>query len=90
MFDLGPEKILFVMVFALVVFGPQRLPEVARSIGDALRTVRGVQDDVRTQIAATLHSEEPAPSRPVAAIETADDQKAVAIGNDPSQGTSFI
>ncbi|MDQ3982089.1 MAG: twin-arginine translocase TatA/TatE family subunit, partial [Actinomycetota bacterium] len=34
--QIGPLEILTVAVVALVVFGPQRLPEIARNIGKAV------------------------------------------------------
>lgn len=38
MFGLGFSEILLVLVIALIVFGPKRLPEVAKTLG---RTVGG-------------------------------------------------
>jgi sec-independent protein translocase protein TatA len=40
MFDLGPEKLLVLLAIVLVVLGPKRLPEVARSLGRAIREFR--------------------------------------------------
>ncbi len=37
---LQPTHLLFVLVVALLVLGPKRLPEVARSLGDSLRDFR--------------------------------------------------
>jgi Tat protein translocase TatB subunit len=90
LFDLGPEKIAVVMVIALVVFGPKRLPEVARNIGNALRTVRGAQDDIRNHITATLNGDELPPSPRVVSIEAPTDLTSHATDDDPPHGASFI
>lgn len=37
---LQPTHLLFVLVIALLVLGPKRLPEVARSLGKGLRDFR--------------------------------------------------
>ena len=52
--SLGPAEILVVLVIALVVFGPKRLPEVGRQVGGALRELRKVQDTVQSEIRTVL------------------------------------
>lgn len=46
-----PTHLLLILVVALVVLGPKRLPEVGRSLGRGLRDFRsglqGVQDEAR-------------------------------------------
>jgi sec-independent protein translocase protein TatA len=44
--DFSPIQILIVLVIALIVFGPKRLPEMGRSIGRGIREFRGaIMDD---------------------------------------------
>ena len=63
--NLGPAEILVILVVALIVFGPKRLPEVGRQVGGALREIRKVQDSVRTEINSVLNDEDtPVPRRP--------------------------
>ena len=65
MFDIGPEKILVVLVIALVFLGPERLPDMARQIGSAYRQLRGVQDTIHTEIRSALDpASEPTPPQP--------------------------
>jgi sec-independent protein translocase protein TatA len=39
--NIGPLEILVVLIIALVVFGPKRLPELGRSLGKGIREFRG-------------------------------------------------
>jgi sec-independent protein translocase protein TatA len=55
--SVGPAEILIILVVALVVFGPQRLPEVGRQVGSALRELRRMQDTVRGELDMVLHPE---------------------------------
>jgi sec-independent protein translocase protein TatA len=45
----GPLEMLVVLVIALIVLGPKRLPEAARSVGRGMRELKdslsGVTDD---------------------------------------------
>ena len=36
-FNVGPGELIIVLVIALIVLGPKRLPEVGRSIGKGMR-----------------------------------------------------
>jgi Tat protein translocase TatB subunit len=53
--SLGPEKIILILVVALIVFGPQRLPEIARQVGAMLHELRRMQDSVRGELEQVLH-----------------------------------
>ena len=56
-----PTHLLLILVVALIVLGPKRLPEVGRSLGRGLRDFRagmqGVQDEARGMLNDTM--EEP-------------------------------
>ena len=48
--NLGPAEILVILVVALLVFGPKRLPEVGRQVGSAMRELRKMQDTVQSEL----------------------------------------
>jgi TatA/E family protein of Tat protein translocase len=52
--SLGPAEILMVLVVALVLFGPKKLPEVSRQVGGALRELRKIQDTVQTEMRSVI------------------------------------
>ena len=39
--NIGPLEIIVILIIALVVFGPKRLPELGRSMGKGLREFKG-------------------------------------------------
>ncbi len=45
MFGLRPEHILIIVIVALLIFGPARLPELGRSLGKAINEFRGATKD---------------------------------------------
>jgi len=45
-FNVGPMELIIVLVIALIVLGPKRLPEAGRSIGRGMREFRGALSGV--------------------------------------------
>ncbi|MCB0870329.1 MAG: twin-arginine translocase TatA/TatE family subunit [Solirubrobacterales bacterium] len=39
--NIGPMEIMIVLILALVVFGPKKLPELGRSVGNGLKEFKG-------------------------------------------------
>jgi Tat protein translocase TatB subunit len=54
MFGLGLTEIMVILVVALLFIGPEKLPEVAKSLGRGLRELRKVTDDVRDTVNTTV------------------------------------
>jgi sec-independent protein translocase protein TatA len=48
--SLGPAEILVILVIALLVFGPNKMPEVARQVGRGMREFRRVQQHLSTEL----------------------------------------
>jgi sec-independent protein translocase protein TatA len=57
MLNIGPQELLIILVIALIVVGPQRLPALGRSIGRGLRELRKAQDEVKRTIQVNLDDE---------------------------------
>ena len=68
--NIGPLEIAIVLIIALLVFGPKRLPELGKSLGNGIREFKGSitgdsddkdeQPDEKTQIGAA----DPTPAPP--------------------------
>ena len=64
---IGPGEIVILLIVALLVFGPKRLPEMGRSIGKGMREFKGslTMSDDDDDVVPELTAEEPAqPARP--------------------------
>lgn len=80
MFGIGPMELVVIVVVALLIFGPQRLPEFARTLGKGLAEFRRASNDLRQTLALdelqndlrkTIHQPgNPVPPRPAQAGDT--------------------
>jgi sec-independent protein translocase protein TatA len=53
-FQIGPGELILVLIVALVVLGPKRLPEAGRSLGRGLR-------EFKESVSGTRHDEDETP-----------------------------
>jgi sec-independent protein translocase protein TatB len=74
MFNIGGGELLVIMLLALIVLGPTRLPDAARQLGKAMSDLRrlstGFQNEVRTAIDLSDDPKQVAARRNLLAKET--------------------
>jgi len=51
MFGIGPMELVLILVVALLVLGPKRMPELARTLGRGLGEFRRASNDLRQSLA---------------------------------------
>ena len=66
MFNVGPAEMVVILVVALLVVGPDKLPGVAKQIGKAMGEVRRLgtsfQAEMRDAMQEPVHREPPPPA----------------------------
>jgi TatA/E family protein of Tat protein translocase len=67
--SLGPAEILVILVIALLVFGPHKLPDVGRQVGRTMREFRKFQETMKRDLGEVFgddatHGSDPPPTLP--------------------------
>ena len=57
-FGIGLGEVLLILVLALIIWGPKRLPDIARTLGKTMRTLRKATNDFTSQITRDIDIEE--------------------------------
>jgi sec-independent protein translocase protein TatA len=64
--EIGITGLIVILVVALLVFGPKRLPEIGRSLGKGMRefkdSITGGSDDDKPELPARSADDPPPPS----------------------------
>jgi sec-independent protein translocase protein TatA len=64
--EVGITGLIVILIVALLVFGPKRLPEIGRSLGKGMRefkdSISGNSDDEKPELPARSTDEAPPPS----------------------------
>jgi len=90
MFNIGPQELLIILIVALIVVGPRRLPEMGRTVGRFLNEFRKLQDEVRDMVRFDLNDDgdafiSPPPATDEHAEGAGDEEEQDA---DPDEGST--
>jgi len=64
MFGIGLPELILIFIIALLVVGPQKLPELAKTLGRTLGEFKRVADEVKQTITAEMQEEMNRPYSP--------------------------
>ncbi|MDR3591488.1 MAG: twin-arginine translocase TatA/TatE family subunit [Negativicutes bacterium] len=54
MFNFSVPELILVLVIALVVFGPAKLPEIGKAVGKSIREFKSATTDVKDEVNKTV------------------------------------
>ena len=90
---MGPMELMVILVLAMIVFGPGKLPEIAGQVGKVVRDFRRTTAELSSEFNRTLSleieerkaTEAPAPPAPVAHESYAAPSPDAAVAVEPSE-----
>jgi sec-independent protein translocase protein TatA len=86
-FNIGPGELIIVLIIALIVVGPGKLPDVGSALGKSIREFRKAATDVKETTsldpkAAPAPAPTPAVAAPVAQVAAQPEPEPVAAGSE--------
>ena len=64
MFGLSFGEVVIIAILALLLLGPERLPDAAKTLGKGLRDIKKATDDLKDQVEAEIYGQPQKPARP--------------------------
>jgi sec-independent protein translocase protein TatB len=86
--NFGVGDTLFIVVIALIVFGPKKLPEISRQVGKLLYEFRKASNDFKFQIEEELRAAEQAERQKELAAQSAVSQPATPVAITAGEAVS--
>jgi sec-independent protein translocase protein TatA len=76
-FGLQPWHLIAIAAVALLLFGPQRLPEIGRGLGKSINEFRAGAKEMTQGFQEEIHTAEPEGSRPTSIIHSPEEPSGV-------------
>lgn len=64
MFGLSFGEVVIIAILALLLLGPERLPDAAKTLGKGLRDIKKATDDLKDQVEHEIYGQPQKPARP--------------------------
>lgn len=81
---ISPETLLVVGIGALIIFGPRKLPELGRSLGQGLREFKRNTVGLSEELRESLHDQPPATTPPPSGASRPEVLRVEPAMRDPS------
>lgn len=97
MFGIGGFELFVIILFGLLIFGPDKMPQLGRTVGRTMRQFNKVQDDMKRVITAEMYSKDPnkdsSPFKPQESVlkkyeNTAPEEKVVGASEQPAEANA--
>ncbi|MDT8272690.1 MAG: twin-arginine translocase TatA/TatE family subunit [Desulfomonilia bacterium] len=62
MFGIGGQELILILLVALIVLGPKKLPDIAKTLGKAIGQFQRASNDLRKEFETTSESNHPSHS----------------------------
>ena len=73
--DIGMGELLMIVLIILILFGADRIPQLARGLGKGIRDFKRIVNNAQDEIQRVVDFEEPPPSRPIPPYGTEEKKK---------------
>jgi sec-independent protein translocase protein TatA len=84
-FNLGVPELIFILVLALLIFGPKRLPEIGRTLGKGLSEFRRASNELKRSIETEMSDVENAARPPVTRLPQRPPAGTTPIGQEAGE-----